>query len=125
MARGEGGRGWSQETQVQDTCARKKKGRKPGLDKGQSETVWREERSLEAGVDWKPLIPSSAQESRPPPRQGCRSQNVTSASGQLQVGGWASTHSFHGQREQAAHPEGTLISEQCGFTPFSHRALSS
>lgn len=50
--RGEGGRGWSQETQVQEcTCARKKKGRKPELDKGQSETVWREERSLEAGVD--------------------------------------------------------------------------
>lgn len=50
--RREGGRGWSQETQVQEcTCARKKKGRKPELDKGQSETVWREERSLEAGVD--------------------------------------------------------------------------
>lgn len=47
MARGEGGRGWSQGTQVQEyTCARKKMGRKPELDKGQSETVWRKERSL-------------------------------------------------------------------------------
>ena len=81
--------------------------------------VWREEKSLSAEIDRNlPLSPSSAQESRRPPRQGCRSQKVTSESGQLQSTCWASTHPHHdldldhGQLEQVAQPEGTLINEQ-------------
>lgn len=46
----------------------KGKGREPELAKSQSERVWREERSLQAGVDREPLAPGSALE----PRLACR-----------------------------------------------------
>lgn len=48
------------------TLIQKEKGRKPERLKRQSETVQREERSLQAAVAREPLTPSSALESRLP-----------------------------------------------------------
>lgn len=126
MGGGQRGRGW---TRVQeDTCARKEKEGSQSWPRARvrqsSERKGAFKLELIGNLSYPKLHPGV----QTPSQAGLLISSGTSESEQLQSACWASTHPHddhnHGQLEQVAQPEGTLINEQWLKTS-NQRALSS